>query len=71
MLYLWATLTVATKTFADRLAPQRAGRDPEAGGITLEGVSWAVAVLVLAGIVIGVLTSFVESESAKIISPNG
>ncbi|GAA4708057.1 hypothetical protein APR04_003892 [Promicromonospora umidemergens] len=74
MLHLYVTLQVAQTMLFDRLTDpsrrQRTELDREAGGITLEFVSWAVALLVVAGIVIAVVTQYAESESAKIISPN-
>jgi uncharacterized membrane protein SpoIIM required for sporulation len=74
MLHLYATLQVAQTMLFDRLTEprrrQRTELDRESGGVTLEMVSWAVAVLVVAGIVIAVVTQYAESESAKIISPN-
>ena len=74
MLHLYVTLQVAQTMLFDRLTDssrrRRAGLDREAGGITLELVSWFVALLVVAGIVIAVVTQYAESESAKIISPN-
>jgi hypothetical protein len=74
MLHLYVTLQVAQTMLLDRLTDssrrRRSGLDREAGGITLELVSWFVALLVVAGIVIAVVTQYAESESAKIISPN-
>ena len=75
MLYLYATVQVAQIMLLDRLStppPNRHDqRDPEAGGFTLEVVSWGVALLALVGIVVAAVKQFAESESAKIISPNG
>ncbi|WP_454852227.1 hypothetical protein [Promicromonospora soli] len=74
MLHLYVTLQVAQTMFLDRLTDsprrRRAELDREAGGITLELVSWFVALLALAGIVIAVVNQYAEAESAKIISPN-
>ncbi|MEU4360320.1 hypothetical protein [Promicromonospora sp. NPDC023987] len=74
MLHLYVTLQVAQTILFDRLTDptrrERTETDREAGGITLEFVSLAVGVLVVAGIVIAVVTQYAESESAKIISPN-
>ena len=74
MLHLYVTLQVAQIMLFDRLTDssrrQRAEPDREAGGITLELVSWFVALLALAGIVIAVVNRYAEAESAKLISPN-
>lgn len=70
MHHLWATLVVAATTLRDRYQARMRDTDPEAG-YTTETVVWTVALLVLAGIVIAAITSFVNGEVTKIVSPNG
>jgi hypothetical protein len=52
----------------DRLDSARAGaaREPERGNVTIEQVLWAVAVIAIVAIVVGVITTYVTNTAAKI-----
>ncbi|MFD2796399.1 hypothetical protein ACFS27_22755 [Promicromonospora vindobonensis] len=69
MLHLWTTLVVAYTAVRDRY--QSMSRDEKEGGYTTETVVFTVALLLLAGIVIAAITTFVNGEVIKIVSPNG
>lgn len=53
----------AALTGADRSLTRR--RD-ERGSVTMEQVLWAVAVIVIVGIVVAAITAYVTNEAAKI-----
>lgn len=58
--HTWAT---ARASRSDRRArPQRGER----GSVTIEQVIWAGAVIVIVGIVVAAITSYVKSEAGKI-----
>jgi heme/copper-type cytochrome/quinol oxidase subunit 2 len=40
--------------------------DPERGSVTIEHVLWAVAVIVIVGIVVAAITAYVTSQAGKI-----
>lgn len=69
MIQLFATLQVlgaqALGYLDDQAHVIRRARD-ERGSITIEQVLWAVAIIALAGAVIGIVSSFVKSEADKI-----
>ncbi|MEU2200140.1 hypothetical protein [Isoptericola sp. NPDC019482] len=65
MLQLIATLHTFGVNVADR-ARTTLTSQPERGSETIEKVLWAVAVIAIVGIVVGVITTYVTSESAKI-----
>ncbi len=65
MLQLIATLHTFGLDVADRARTKLASQ-PERGSETIEKVLWAVAVIAIVGIVVGVITQYVTSESAKI-----
>ncbi|GAA1851988.1 hypothetical protein [Myceligenerans crystallogenes] len=48
----------------------RADRDPERGNVTMEQVLWAVAVIVIVGIVVTAVTNYVTAETGK-LTPSG
>ena len=54
----WIALAGATKRLASR--------HDEKGSVTIEQVIWAGAVILIVGIVVTAIRSFVTSESAKI-----
>lgn len=60
MLHLLAVLT----TFWDRLTDP--DDDPERGSVTIEHVLWAVAVIVIVGIVVAAITTYVTNKSGLI-----
>lgn len=47
-------------------AVDRAKRRDEQGSVTIEQVLWAVAVIVIVGIVVAAITAYVTSQSGKI-----
>ncbi|MBT9273642.1 hypothetical protein KMZ32_06085 [Phycicoccus sp. MAQZ13P-2] len=59
--YLVATLHTAGVRLPERLTPTQAQRD-ERGASTLEIVFWAVALLLLAGIVYAALTAYINGK---------
>ncbi|MFE5310281.1 hypothetical protein [Isoptericola sp. NPDC056573] len=65
MLQLIATLHTFGVNVADR-ARTKLATEPETGSETIEKVLWAVAVIGIVAIVVGVITNYVTSESAKI-----
>lgn len=75
MHHLWTILVVAISTLPARLRDQYQARirdeDTEAGIETVEIVVLTVFILGLAAIVIIALTTFVQDETGKILSPNG
>lgn len=56
-------LIAAALVGADRSLTRR--RD-ERGSVTMEQVLWAVAVIVIVGIVVAAITAYVTNEAAKI-----
>ena len=56
-------LITASLAGADQTLTRR--RD-ERGSVTMEQVLWAVAVIVIVGIVVAAITAYVTNESAKI-----
>ena len=56
-------LIAASLAGADQTLTRR--RD-ERGSVTMEQVLWAVAVIVIVGIVVAAITAYVTNESAKI-----
>ena len=41
----------------------------EAGSVTMENVIWALAVIVIAGIVVAAITAYVTSHSGNLLGP--
>lgn len=64
MTYLYATLHTLGVSLRDRVETAR--HDAERGASTIEIVFWAVALLVLAGIVYAALTAYINSKKAGI-----
>ena len=62
LLYL-QIMVGAVLTRADQTLERR---DDERGSVTMEQVLWAVAVIVIVGIVVSAITAYVTSESVKI-----
>lgn len=69
MRHLWTTLLVAYTTVQDRY--RALSREDKEAGYTTETVVFTVALLILAGIVITAITTFVSNEVTRIVSPNG
>lgn len=69
MIQFFATLQVlgahAMGYLDDQAGVITRARD-ERGSITIEQVLWAVAVITISAVVIGVITNFVKSKSAEI-----
>ena len=64
MLHIVATLHTFGLKLAERARPTHdAG---ERGNVTIEHVLWAVAVIAIVGTVVGVITTFVNTEAGKI-----
>lgn len=62
LITLQVTIWLATATAHQRLTARRGDR----GSVTIEQVIWAGAVILIVGIVVAAIRSFVTSESAKI-----
>ncbi|GAA1874145.1 hypothetical protein [Myceligenerans crystallogenes] len=75
MHHLWATLAVAISALPARLRRHYHDRtrhqDPDAGIETVEIVVITVFVLGLAAVVVLAITTFVNGELDRIVSPNG
>lgn len=68
---LYATMTIASTRAAERLRTTARRAAGERGGVSIEAVAITVGLLLIAGVVLGAMNAFVESESARILSPNG
>lgn len=66
MLKLFITLQVAALSVLTGLEDRTAKHRDERGSVTIEQVIWAGAVILIVGIVVAAIKSFVTSESAKI-----
>ena len=66
MLTLLLYLQVAVAVMPARVGQTLRRGGDERGSITMEQVLWAVAVIVIVGIVVAAITAFVTSEAAKI-----
>lgn len=66
MLTLLLYLQVAVAAMPPRAGQTVRRRRDERGSVTMEQVLWAVAVIVIVGIVVAAITAFVTSEAAKI-----
>lgn len=62
MLHLYVRIQLALSRGEDRL---RSARD-ERGSVTTEHVLWAVAVIVIVGIVVAVLKAYVTKQAGKL-----
>ena len=66
MLKLFIALQMATLTLLSAAEDRVTKNRDERGSVTIEQVLWAVAVIVIVGIVVAAIRGFVTSESAKI-----
>jgi heme/copper-type cytochrome/quinol oxidase subunit 2 len=66
MLKLFIALQLAALTVRASLEDRVTRQRHERGSVTIEQVIWAVAVIVIVGIVVAAIKFFVTSESAKI-----
>ncbi|MEU4360761.1 hypothetical protein [Promicromonospora sp. NPDC023987] len=64
MLHIVATLHTFGLKLAERARPTDDAA--ERGNVTIEHVLWAVAVIAIVGTVVGVITTFVNTEAGKI-----
>lgn len=67
---LYATLTVASTRAADRVRQAVRRAAGERGGVSIEAVAITVGLLVIAGVVLAAMNTFVENETGRILSPN-
>ena len=66
MLKIFIALQMATLTLLSAAEDRVTKNRDERGSVTIEQVLWAVAVIVIVGIVVAAIRGFVTSESAKI-----
>ncbi len=66
MLTLLLHLQVAVAAMLASAGQTLTRRRDERGSVTMEQVLWAVAVIVIVGIVVAAITAYVTSEASKI-----
>ncbi|GAB4086357.1 hypothetical protein GCM10028784_29870 [Myceligenerans cantabricum] len=67
---LYATLTLASTHAAERVHQAVRRAAGERGGVSIEAVAITVGLLVIAGVVLAAMNTFVEAETGRILSPN-
>jgi len=53
----------------DRWLTARTQKSRETGSVTMENVIWALAVIVIAGIVVAAITAYVTNHSGPLLGP--
>ncbi len=57
------------RAWAWRQASNPDHRESERGSVTIENVIWALAVIIIAGIVVAAITNYVTTEAGRIGEP--